>query len=246
MTTRAGAEPGGAGQRVGLEGDHPVPQLAIAIASGSDSPCCSSRDSRSCRWHVWGNAAICAARASASARVVPEGTTRFANQMSNASAAVTGRPVRTRSIARLVPISRGSWTVPPSIKGTPQRRQNTPSTASSSTTRRSHHRGCLDRYRSTTGRPGAERPPSPNNTATAASSPSSNARNVSASANASACAVGPVLRLTALRFFGCESTTVVTGPDFSTRATGGPLLSIRDDPRSPSGREASPIPRIGA
>ena len=34
---------------------------------------------------------------------------------------------------------RGSRTVPPSISGTPQRRQKTPSTASSSTTRRSHH-----------------------------------------------------------------------------------------------------------
>ena len=43
------------------------------------------------------------------------------------------------SSARLTPISRGSRTVPPSISGTPQRRQKTPSTASSSATRRSHH-----------------------------------------------------------------------------------------------------------
>ena len=49
------------------------------------------------------------------------------------------RPVRIMSIARLCPISRGSRTVPPSISGTPQRRQKTPKTASSSTTRRSHH-----------------------------------------------------------------------------------------------------------
>ena len=42
------------------------------------------------------------------------------------------------SIARDTPISRGSRTVPPSISGTPQRRQNTPNTAPSSATRRSH------------------------------------------------------------------------------------------------------------
>ena len=59
--------------------------------------------------------------------------------MASASSASTGRPVRIRSIARLCPISRGSRTVPPSIRGTPQRRQNTPITALSSTTRRSHH-----------------------------------------------------------------------------------------------------------
>ncbi len=41
-------------------------------------------------------------------------------------------------MARLAPISRGSRTVPPSISGTPQRRQNTPRTASSAATRRSH------------------------------------------------------------------------------------------------------------
>ena len=51
----------------------------------------------------------------------------------------TARPVRIMSIARLWPISRGRRTVPPSISGTPQRRQNTPKTASSSATRRSHH-----------------------------------------------------------------------------------------------------------
>src|SRR4051794_21260868 len=44
------------------------------------------------------------------------------------------------SSARLCPISRGSRTVPPSISGTPQRRQKTPKTASVAATRRSHHR----------------------------------------------------------------------------------------------------------
>ena len=53
--------------------------------------------------------------------------------------ASTARPVRIMSSARLVPISRGSRTVPPSISGTPQRRQKTPNTAVSSATRRSHH-----------------------------------------------------------------------------------------------------------
>ena len=43
------------------------------------------------------------------------------------------------SIARETPIRRGSRTVPPSISGTPHRRQNTPNTAPSSATRRSHH-----------------------------------------------------------------------------------------------------------
>ena len=48
------------------------------------------------------------------------------------------RPVRIMSSARDWPMRRGSRTVPPSISGTPQRRQNTPNTALSSTTRRSH------------------------------------------------------------------------------------------------------------
>ena len=56
----------------------------------------------------------------------PAGTTRLASPIASASAASTGRPVRIRSIARLAPIRRGRRTVPPSISGTPQRRQNTP------------------------------------------------------------------------------------------------------------------------
>jgi hypothetical protein len=43
------------------------------------------------------------------------------------------------SIAWLIPMSRGSLTVPPSSSGTPQRRQNTPKTASRDATRKSHH-----------------------------------------------------------------------------------------------------------
>ena len=50
----------------------------------------------------------------------------------------TARPVRIRSRARPSPTRRGSRTVPPSTRGTPKRRQNTPNTASSAATRRSH------------------------------------------------------------------------------------------------------------
>ena len=54
-----------------------------------------------------------------------------------ASAASTGRPVRIMSSARDIPITLGRRTVPPSISGTPQRRQKTPKVAPSSATRRS-------------------------------------------------------------------------------------------------------------
>ena len=56
-----------------------------------------------------------------------------------ASAPSTPRPVSIRSIARLWPIRRGRLIVPRSTRGTPKRRQNTPSTASAAATRRSHH-----------------------------------------------------------------------------------------------------------
>ena len=75
---------------------------------------------------------------SASSRARPGGTTRLTRPIRSASSAGTGRPVRIRSIARLLPISRGRRTVPPSMSGTPHRRQNTPKTASSAATRRSH------------------------------------------------------------------------------------------------------------
>src|SRR5690606_40571061 len=58
----------------------------------------------------------------------------------SASALPTLRPVSSRSIAWPIPTRRGRRTVPPSISGTPKRRQNTPKYASSSITRRSHHR----------------------------------------------------------------------------------------------------------
>ncbi len=73
-------------------------------------------------------------------RALPDGTTRLARPQSSASRAGTARPVRIMSAARDAPMSRGSRTVPPSISGTPQRRQKTPKVASSSATRRSHQR----------------------------------------------------------------------------------------------------------
>ncbi len=78
---------------------------------------------------VWGKAAICSARATASSRAAPGALTRLASPIRSASSAPTGRPVRIRSRACECPISRGSRMVPPSISGTPQRRQKTPNTA---------------------------------------------------------------------------------------------------------------------
>ena len=65
----------------------------------------------------------------ARSRAVPSGTTRLTRPMARASSAPTARPVRMRSRARPWPISRGSRTVPPSMSGTPKRRQNTPKVA---------------------------------------------------------------------------------------------------------------------
>ncbi len=111
---------------------------SLRIASASSRSPCSCAERRSVLTHVCGKAAICCASSSAAARAAPLGTTRFARPICSASFAFTGRPVRIRSSARESPISRGSRTVPPSISGTPQRRQNTPRVASSATTRRSH------------------------------------------------------------------------------------------------------------
>lgn len=113
-------------------------RYSAASASGVPSPCCSSTESLSCRRHSCGNAAISRASCSAARRASPGGTSRLASPMSYASEAGTGRPVRIMSMARLSPIRRGSRTVPPSTRGTPQRLQNTPKTASCSATLRSH------------------------------------------------------------------------------------------------------------
>ena len=79
-----------------------------------------------------------AASACAAASAWPSSTTIVARPMASASSASTGRPVRIMSSARPMPTMRGSRTVPPSISGTPQRRQNTPKVAPRAATRRSH------------------------------------------------------------------------------------------------------------
>ena len=68
----------------------------------------------------------------------PSATTRLARPSASASSAPTARPVRIRSIARLSPMRRGRRTVPPSMSGTPKRRQKTPKVAVVAATRRSH------------------------------------------------------------------------------------------------------------
>ena len=88
---------------------------------------------------IGGKPAICAASVSASARVVPRATLRVASPIAIASSAPTARPVSSMSIARPCPTMRGSRTVVPSLIGTPQRRENTPNTAVSSTMRMSQN-----------------------------------------------------------------------------------------------------------
>ncbi len=138
MSPGPGREAGGALQRSRCERGPAVLELD-GQGLGLGSPSCSSSESRSWRRHSWGKPASSRARASAAARAPPGATTRLTRPMRSASTAPTGRPVSTRSRAREAPIRRGSRTVPPSISGTPQRRQKTPSTASSAATLRSHH-----------------------------------------------------------------------------------------------------------
>ena len=76
--------------------------------------------------------------ATAVASASPGSVSRLARPMRSASSPSTPRPVRMRSSAWDWPMSRGRRTVPPSMSGTPQRRQNTPNTASRAATRRSH------------------------------------------------------------------------------------------------------------
>src|SRR5262249_20307057 len=75
----------------------------------------------------------------ASASAVPGSTSRLARPMRCASSPDTPRPVRMRSRAWPWPSRRARRMVPPSMRGTPQRRQKTPNTASRAATRRSHH-----------------------------------------------------------------------------------------------------------
>ena len=111
---------------------------SLAIASCSDIPSCSRSESRSWRRQTWGS---CASRGRAPRR--PRGPPRRGpagrRGRSVRLPAPTGRPVRIRSSARPVP-NAGSRTVPPSMSGTPQRRQKTPKRRRSAATRRSHQR----------------------------------------------------------------------------------------------------------
>ena len=77
----------------------------------------------SARIQTCGKRAISCAIASAAARLSPVGTTSSHAPMRKHSSAGTLRPVMMISSALPCPTRRGSRTVPPSIKGTPQRRQ---------------------------------------------------------------------------------------------------------------------------
>ena len=114
------------------------PANSRARAASRSIPKVSWTARRSLATQFGGKAAISRASASAASRACPAGTTRLASPMRSASAAPTGLPVRIRSSARLMPISRASLIVPPSTSGTPHRRQKTPKVAVSSITRRSH------------------------------------------------------------------------------------------------------------
>src|SRR5579883_426788 len=118
-----------------------MPSFAsLPSAAASSRFHCSYEERRSERMQSCGNFAMSSASVFASASAWPAGTSRLARPQSKASRAPTSRPVRIMSSARLWPMSRGSRTVPPSISGTPQRRQKTPNFAVSDATRRSHHR----------------------------------------------------------------------------------------------------------
>ena len=93
---------------------------------------------RSERRQTCGRAANSCARSTAACRAWPGGTSRLTRPMASASGPSTARPLKIRSMARPWPMIRGSRTVPRSHSGTPKRRQNTPKTASSAATRRSH------------------------------------------------------------------------------------------------------------
>ncbi len=97
--------------------------VSWASASRSDSAHWSRAERRSDRKHPCGNRVSSSASARASSSACPGSLTRLTSPQSRASVAATGRPVKIMSEARLCPMRRGSRTVPPSTRGTPQRRQ---------------------------------------------------------------------------------------------------------------------------
>ena len=120
---RRGSAPARPGPRPANAGRGPArrPSPPPRRAPPARAPTAGPRAGRSAE-----SAASSAASSWAAARLSPAGTTRLTSPIRSASSAPTGRPVRIMSIARLAPIRRGRRTVPPSISGTPQRRQNTP------------------------------------------------------------------------------------------------------------------------
>ena len=80
-----------------------------------------------------------AAQASASSYTCSAGTTRSTRPIASASSALTNRPVKMRSLARLGPTSRVSRWVPPAPGMIPSRISGWPSTASSAANRTSAH-----------------------------------------------------------------------------------------------------------
>ncbi len=114
----------------------------FAIAASPGRPHCSSALRRSDPHALLGKGCDRPGQVLASAfRAPARGRRRGSRRphFESPPAARTARPVRIMSRALDAPTARGRRTVPPSISGTPQRRQKTPNVASSSTTRRSHH-----------------------------------------------------------------------------------------------------------
>ncbi len=105
----------------------PIP--SAFSASSSETSHWAKAEARSARRQTWGKAAIWAARAWRGGERLARRDHAVGQAQLSASAASTARPVRIMSSARPWPTSRGSRTVPPSISGTPQRRQNTPKIA---------------------------------------------------------------------------------------------------------------------
>ena len=135
----AGGEAGGAGARLGLQRRHAASCFVDQRLGDLEAPLLVGRAAVGAQAGLRELAR--AARPAPSPRPAPglAGTSRLARPQSKASRAPTSRPVRIMSRARLWPIRRGRRTVPPSIRGTPQRRQNTPNLALSDATRMSHH-----------------------------------------------------------------------------------------------------------
>ena len=120
--SRAGAASGiGRGQAVEAERD----STRRAPRQWTD-PTGRAADRRSLRRQVWGRAASSWAQATASGQGRARRDDPVDQTHGQGLVGADLAPVRMRSRARPCPISRGRRTVPPSMSGTPKRRQNTP------------------------------------------------------------------------------------------------------------------------